>query len=389
MRKIGNGWRACGIVFGGMFLIAQRAPSGGTLVMKNQNLHDEGLGMDALSVLVPEGWKLQGNIEWKPALPTPWVDISVSNAAAHEAWRQFPRIGYMAGIRANQEAMFPAQRQRIEAQYAEGNMTPNGYEVRELPRTGQEYVLKVLSPKLCPEVASARDVKITAGEQMPGYAKAQADADALHRDFTSWRTRMTYTAADGPVEREWVVTLIVPKPEAGRFPPSYLWVADATTWRAPAGKLDGLRPTFSAMGSSVKPLLPWFNLEAQTAEAFLAAQQRGEAQMLNDQRAAINQRMQILRDEARQASQDVSDRIRTNFAQQQAAKAQGQRQFMHYVTDTAGYKNPNDGSTVTLDAGYKYQYMSNNGDVVETNDPTFQPPVDPKTNWKAMDKTND
>ncbi len=267
-------------------------------------------------------------------------------------------------------------------------MTPSGYEVREMPKTGQEYELKILSPKLCPEVASAHDVKITAEEQMPEFAKAQADADPLHRTFTSWRTRMTYTAADGPVEREWVVTLIVQKPAAARIPASYLWIADATTWRAPAGKLDGLRPTLTTIGSSVKPLLPWFNLEVQTAEAFLQAQQQAEAKILNDQRVAINQRMEMLREEARQASQDVSDRIRTNFAEQQSAKAQGQRQFMHYVNNTAAFKDPNDGSTVTLDAGYKYQYMSNNGDVVQTNNPDFQPPVDPKTSWTSMDRTN-
>jgi hypothetical protein len=389
MQKTMNGLRACVLAVAAIFSGAVTPSPSATLVMKNQALHDDGLGMDAYSVLVPEGWKLQGSIEWMPVLPTPLIDISVANAATHEAWRQFPRISYVAGVRANQEAMFPSQRQRIEQQYAEGNLTPNGIEVREIPISGQQYVLKVLSPKLCPEVANARDIKVVSEEQMPGYAKAQAGADPFHRDFTSWRTRMTYTAADGPVEREWMVTIIMTKNDMGRFPATYAWMADATTWRAPAGKLDALRPTFTAIGSSVKPLLPWFNVETQAAVMFLQEQQKAQAKLLKDQRDAINGRMQILRDEARQASQQVSDQIRSNFAAQQAAKAQSQRQFMHYVNDTAAFRNPNDGSTVTLDAGYKYQFMSSNGDVLQTNDPTLQPPVDPKTSWKAMDRTND
>jgi len=387
MRKSAIGLRVWILVAAAMVLAG--ASPGTAVMMKNQTLHDDGLGMDAYSVLVPEGWKLQGAIEWVPALPTPLVDISVANSATHEAWRQFPRIGYEAGIRANQEAIYPAQRQRIEQQFAEGSTTANGYEIREIPKSGQEYILKVLSPKLVPELAKAEDVKIVSEEKMPDFAKAQADSDPFHREFTSWRTRMTYTAADGAVEREWVVTFIVGKNDTGRFPATYTWMADATSWRAPMGKLDGLRPTFTAIGSSVKPLLPWFNLEVQTAQLFLQNQQQANAQRLKDQREAINQRMEMLREEARQASAQVSERIRTNFAEQQAAKAQSQRQFMHYVNDTAAFKDPNSGATVTLDAGYKYQYMSSNGDVLQTNDPAVQPPVDPATSWKAMDRTND
>ncbi len=124
VRKIPNGLLACAVIAAAMGLIGQTAPSGSSITMKKQVLHDDGLGMDAYSVLVPEGWKLQGAIDWKPALPTPWVDISVANSAAHEAWRQLPRIGYMAGIRESQEAAYPAQRQRIEDAVRRGEHDP-------------------------------------------------------------------------------------------------------------------------------------------------------------------------------------------------------------------------------------------------------------------------
>jgi len=46
------------------------------------------------------------------------------------------------------------------------------------------------------------------------------------------------------------------------------------------------------------------------------------------------------------------------------------------------YVNPRDNSTVTLPYGYQYNYVSNDRtQVILTNSPTFQPPVDPKTSW--------
>ena len=94
-----------------------------------------------------------------------------------------------------------------------------------------------------------------------------------------------------------------------------------------------------------------------------------------------------MHDAAMQQSKIVSDSIRQNFANQQAAKADSQERFMHYVNDTNKYRDPHDGSMITLPSN-KYVYEDNHGDIIGTDDPTYHPPVDPGTSWQQMDKVN-
>jgi hypothetical protein len=269
-------------------------------------------------------------------------------------------------------------------------MTPNGAEIRKLPESPREYVEKILAPKLCPELADAKDVTLVFEKDLPDMARAVTKTDPLHRPAQSCRFRVAYTAPDGPVEREFVATLIVGRltPHPGVPGPSATWIGDVVTCRAPKGKLDALMPTFVAIGSSVAPEPDWFNIMVQTAEMFVRQVREADDQLLGDQREAIKARMDALREAAQKASADTSDRIRQRFADQQNGKAQVQRQFMHYVTDTSSFRNPNDGSTVTLKANYRYQYVNNFGDVLQTDDATFTPPVDPKTTWRRMEKAD-
>ena len=356
-------------------------------VMRPQKLFDPGIGKDAYSVLVPDQWKMQGQVWWTPGLPTPYFDLSVADPEHHVAWRQFPRLIYVDGVLENWLAAFPDRRAEGQRRFAEGTLTSDGLENRKLPASPREYVEKILAPKLCLEFANAKDVTLVFEKDLPEMARAITNSDPTRRPARSCRFRVAYTAPDGPVEREFVVTLIVqhftPHPGAA---PSVLWIGEAATCRAPKGKLDALMPIFTAIGSSVAPLPDWYNIMIQTAEAFVHQVQQADEQIIKDQRDAMNARMKILTAAARQANADTSDRIRQRFDDQQNAKAQVQRQFMHYVTDTSSFRNPHDGSTVTLKANYRYQYVNNFGEIIQTNDPTFKPPVDPKTTWRQMDK---
>ena len=110
--------------------------------------------------------------------------------------------------------------------------------------------------------------------------------------------------------------------------------------------------------------------------------------MLQDQANAIAYRSRVLHEISQQASNQVSNDIHDRFVNQQKAKSDTQAQFMHYINGTASFSNPNDGSTLTLPSNYKYQYISNNDEVILSNDPTFSPPVGPSTSWQQMGKAN-
>jgi hypothetical protein len=361
--------------------LAGAAMPADAVVMHPQMLFDPVLGKNAYSVLVPDQWKMQGAVTWPPGMPTAIFDLSVSNPAEHAAWREFPRLLYVAGVRENFNRNFPNQPGRAEQRFPEGTILPSGLEVRALPATPREYVEKILAPQYCLEVANATDINIVSETDLPDYAKAHTDRDPFHRQTKSTRIRMTYTTPGGPVEREFVASLCVANPG-----PTTMWIAEVTSCRAPKGKLDALLPTFANIESSVKVQLPWFNAECQVAEMYLKRQQEMENEILRDQAGAIAARARIFHELAQQASDQVSDHIRENFAAQQQAKSEAAAQFIHYINDTASYTDPNDGSSLTLSSSYRYQYISNHDDIIETNDPSFTPPVDPSTSWQQLEK---
>jgi hypothetical protein len=94
-----------------------------------------------------------------------------------------------------------------------------------------------------------------------------------------------------------------------------------------------------------------------------------------------------MHDAAVQESNNVSESIKQNFANQQAAKADSQEREMHYINDTNKYKDANDGSMVTLPSN-KYVYEDNHGDFIGTDDATYHPPIDPSMSWQQVDKVN-
>jgi hypothetical protein len=381
------------------------ASPAGTIIMRRNMIFDPIMRTNAFSILVPESWKLDSNISWAQIKVVPFVTISVSNPALRAEWHRYPRGFYVDGVRENYIRAYPAGRAEAEERFAEGKTVPLGETIHKLPATPRAFLEQILIPASCPDIAADKSARVTAVTDMPDVAKTQTDHDMLHRPCQVNRVRFAYNTPDGPMEREFICTMAVSdlRDKSGRLTlgPNYMYVTETTSRTAPSGKLDALLPTLIAIESSVTQQLPWFNLQITLGEQALRQQQQmlaaemqkqkdriaAEGKMLQDQRDAINERQRIMHDAAVQQSNDVSDRIQKNFANQQAAKADGQERFMHYITDTGKYKDPNDGSMITL-PNTQYQYENNHGDIIGTNDPTYRPPIDPSTSWQQMEKVN-
>ncbi len=112
----------------------------------------------------------------------------------------------------------------------------------------------------------------------------------------------------------------------------------------------------------------------------MAAEKEKLQQMVRNTAA----RMEAMHEYARQAQADVSDRIRRNFQDQQAAKAASHDKFMDYVNDLQKVQNPATGQTVKVPAGYSHVYESSNGGLIVTNDPAYVPPATPNTSWTQL-----
>ena len=74
-----NSLSACILVAAVIASAAAATQPGSTLIMKNQSLRDDGLGMDAYSVLVPQGW-CESPRPWAPGrINTHWAPHRMRN----------------------------------------------------------------------------------------------------------------------------------------------------------------------------------------------------------------------------------------------------------------------------------------------------------------------
>ena len=207
---------------------------------------DAGLGGPAFSLLIPRGWRFEGGIRWDPAsLHAPAVvELSVSGSDG-ERLRTLPPETFVW-----MEGGFATSWFRPGGNYM-------GTEIRR-PQGAVEYLEETLIARLreAGGAGGAREIEVVESEALPGLAEELgAEAEAVPWFETSLdggRVRIAYE--EGGQRFEEVVYAIVQRfdvPLSG-WPAgnaSYtIWTADYLhSFRAPAGRLGELEPTFRRM----------------------------------------------------------------------------------------------------------------------------------------------
>lgn len=362
------------------------------LIMRRQMINDPFINKDAYSVMAPDKWKVAGQITWVPGRPAPDVYIAVANPDNTIAFQQLPALFYQANVRENMDYMFPAQKSANAEKFAEGQTVGlMNAEVRHVPASPREYLLKILIPKSVPGMSQAPDLKVVGETDMPDYAKAVKERDALHRQTMAGRVRVTYTTAKGPMEAEFVTVLLMSPLKQGpgrgaRPEPQVGWVANTSLCRAPADKFDAMLPTLTSVHSSLQVQLPWFNTMQQVASETLTAMQQAEMGQLVDFGNSLLKNQEILRKAAQEKSDLVSKEIHDKFADTMATHDMMQTREMHYITNTGNYRDPQTGGVLNLSEDYKYHFTNGSGLFIETSDPN--PPGFAPNELKSMDRVN-
>ncbi len=371
--------------------VAPGAMAAQTIVLTRREIFDPTLQMNAASLLVPDGWKVEGKISWIPAgQGLSASDIVISDPNSHAVARFYPQIAYIDGERESQlraDVTGGQMRDSINKIYAEGNFDDNGVEIRRLPNSVQQYLKEFLIPRYRPELARAADLKIVEDKPMPEYADHYVKQRALlNTRALSSRIRFTYSSNGENTEEVIFCTLIrsavgLPTPEL--FP----WSAEVHSYSAPAGKLDALLPLLTTVHDSVTPDLGWYNRYLQIAEMIMQMQREKLQAMLDNGRILMDNVHRL----ASQTQAEVSDHIRDNYEKQQKDKAGMQEQFMQYVNDLQPMTNPTTGAKMLVPAGYSNGFIGSNGSLVLTNNPSYQPGQGQaagtgNTTWQALKK---
>lgn len=364
---------------------AAKAP--GAQMLRREMVFDPYLQMNAISVLVPDQWKLGSWTQTQRGFPQPMFGISVGNSAEKAGFALIPEWNYQSGYREYMVSMAPGEAAKAQmAQLcAEGAMGPF-FEIRTLPRTPREFVQNILIPRyakdVCTNIASAKDVTLVSEVPLPDLDKKFSEGDAFHHRNVSSRFRFAYTGPDGPRETEFVCSIrsLPPAPNG-----TTMWVADTVIYSAPKGQLDRLMPTLVAIQSSISAKPDWLSLRAKVDRQYTqmiaqVGKEQLEQQMKND--AA---RMDMIHAANRQANEQQAKNLEQQSAEITRQRNAAAEQVLQTVNGTAGFKSPNDGTTLILDNSYTYQYEDNHGNIYRTNGAADQPPLDPDTSWKRLE----
>ena len=356
---------------GGLVSVVRAAPPADTQVLHRQSFPDKFAETDAFTILVPDGWKMDGHVTWNLAsVRIVDVDAMVTDPATGAGLFINPRLLYSEPQKVGQN---------------EGKEFILGSPVHHQPASPADYVRNFSLPQFRKGVAAAKDLKFSAETDLPELAKVATDStkkfwDAQHKEATiesrASRFRITYTGPDGRAyEEQFTCILTSTQLPSSNGAPSTTWAAVVRSCRAPAGQLDAMLPLFATVESSFTQPFAWDNF-------------RFNCTMMAWQGAidAKNRDTEIMRKAAIEKSKIADESRHKQYAADQAAKAQMQHEEMNYIKDKKDFVNPADGTTLTLSAAYSHNWLSSKGDVYSTQNPTYDPRgSSPDVTWYQLE----
>jgi len=363
----------------GLFTAVALAASGGHVLRfhKYSLMDPQGIGGEAMSMLVPADWKVEGGVVWRahPALPA----YGVLRAVAPDGVTQleaFPQMPFVDGIReATARAAQMAGPQvaaQAAAQWPEG-ANYLGNEVRRVVHSPRTFIEQFVLPRNRQNV----QYQVVKHEDLPKLAEAVAQAQprnpGINTAATAGRTRIEYRLGNTSVEEDvYVVLLFNDMPQ---LQTNYWGTERSFACRAPKGHLDEMSKLFQTILDSQRLNLQWFNKYNQVVQTLVQQQIRSI------------QRVGELSRYIAQTSNEISDMMRKSYEDRQASQDRINRNFSEYVRGVETYRDPDRHQTVELPSGYNNAwYNGSTNEYIVTDSQLYNPNVEEKGNWTKLEK---
>jgi hypothetical protein len=322
---------------------------------------DQGTGLEVFRMLVPVGWQFQGGVRWlldNPTMPAT-LACHVSNPQGGEAFEVLPNLNFTwrsGGIPTLGGKLFGAE-----------VCQPVG--IRDALRN---FVL--------PRYRSAfRDLRIIKEEPLPDLprlAKAEAAISPIGR-AEGGKLRVAYSWNQWPFEEEIygvVEVFRVPFQTMFGMSESITWFIDYLfSFRALAGKLDGMADLFGVMLRSLKANPEW------SAAVRCIVQQL--AQMQIQQIHHIGQIGEIYA----RTGREMREQNLNDFYARQATYDRLSTDWSRTIRDVDAFYDPNRGETVELPTGYGHAWANALGEYILTESPGFNPNIGSNQTWTEME----
>lgn len=345
---------------------AAGSPSAAMRFAPHRCVDSEGLGIEAFNVLVPQGWKFTGGIRWRldnPAFPA-YASCRVEDSAGLVAFEVFPNLPCFWTNNPMVAGMFPPGSKYFGSTVHQ----PLG-------------AADALSGLVLPAFRSGVDgLEITGGGQVPELAamvqemQARAQPEAGIRADAA-KVRIRYTADGRAFDEEmYAVVQVFAYPLGPSVTNVNWWVDYIFSFRAPAGRLDEAAGLLQTVAFSFRPSPRWVAGYANVVQYLIRAQIQQIRQIGEIGRIYAQTGSEIREDQMRtwEANQAVRDRLADDWS----------RQFRGYEQ----YWDPSGERMVDLPSGYDNAWVNGLGEVVVSEDPSFNPNVGSNQSWQPMPK---
>ena len=313
-----------------------------------------GSALAAVHVIVPEGWSVDGGVDWRPQSSTPAeVRLSVHDAAGR-AFQLLPQRAFAWRFADDPASPRP--------------LPPGG--PQQLPPFGDAVVFieRIVVPELH---GGASAIEVLAREPLPAVARvvAASGADAARRDVSAARVRVR-TSERGEIWDEDIYCVLVQTraPAAGeemiQWGPERLYLL-----RAHEGQLDAENAVLQSIASSYRLDATWtarYRVLLDALEHRVAWTSVGDGEL-----GAFLERARIAEVDGRGADAAEAEALRTRVNAVLAA----------HFGKTETFFDPRNEREVLLPRGYARAWASARGDYLVT--------VDPDLDLRAADADGD
>ena len=361
-----------------------------TLILERRELRDPGMGgIVSHTILVPRGWNFDGGVRWTNH-PTMFVHFVGSMTAPDGPSLHFD-YNRSFGYNDNEQALAHAG-QRMGQTLADGTM------LIPPPQRAGEAAERVLLPILRPQASSVRLVSATqieeAERQLREFLAPMLQsmeqqnqisrANGLGLEAHSWirveRVRLAYTEDGQPWEEEFVYSMMgthsSTRTQFLQMESGTWQIADVRSTRAPLGRLDAAMPQLVTLARSLRETPQW-SISLQDLRAKIAEiQHRGAMDRLEiirrsgEQIAKNNREISDMQMRSWRSRQDFEDRVH---------KA---------VTKSIRDWRATDGSSIAVDHAFGQVFQDPSGNLILTNDPSYDPRRDHHVNSCEWDRLN-
>ncbi len=307
---------------------------------------------EAFSVLVPEGWKREGKVDWDP---------NTAIEATLELKINDPNSGAQIQLLPIQQYIFipnPMMPMQPGQNYM-GSIIAEP--ITDLP----QYVKSVFAPQILTQL---QDARVTAQEDLPKVAQATEKVYGNQSKAKAGRIRYSYLVNGQPWEEDVYLTLVYTQTDALTIWCSYT----AASIRAPKGTLDKLSPLLTSVLHTLRLTSDWYCDLMYVRDLFNKRMMIGiqDAAAISQTTTANAEEIHRMFADSYKTAQESEDRISQSWSET--------------ILGVNTYSNPYDSHSVELPSGYNDAWVNPKGEYILSNQGGFDPNVGSVSEWKRM-----